>query len=163
MAKKKTIEWTKWEESEQTARGFDATVFNSRYVVNVKQFRNGIIWLSIKRRKKETVHDWRELWRIKNELIGPNREAMEIYPSVERVVDTANQYHLWVMPEGCYINVGFCEPDVNNHNPKYPDSRQRPLPNWMKDHITEVTDKETCPIARGDDKEIPTILIKPTK
>lgn len=55
-----------------------------------------IIHLSIKRRDKESIHDWRELQEIKNKLVGPEHEAVELYPAESRKVDTSNQYHLWV-------------------------------------------------------------------
>ena len=58
------------------------------------------------------AHDWRDLMRIKNELIGPDREAIELYPSMERIHDTANQFHLWVLPEGMLQPVGWLEPDI---------------------------------------------------
>lgn len=53
------------------------------------------VWLSIKRLDREPVHDWRDLQEIKNQLVGPECEAFEIYPAESRLVDTANQYHLW--------------------------------------------------------------------
>ena len=62
---------------------------------------------SIKRRDKEPVHDWRDLQEIKNLLAGPEFEAIEIYPRESRRVDTANQYHLWVFPEGVFVPMGW--------------------------------------------------------
>lgn len=56
-----------------------------------------MIWLSIKRRNKESIHDWRHLQRIKNELVGHENEAVELYPAESRLVDSANQYHLFVL------------------------------------------------------------------
>jgi hypothetical protein len=64
-----------------------------------------MIHLSIRRQDREAVHDWRDFQRIKNQLAGPEWEAMEIYPAESRLVDGANQYHLW-----CFdfqIGVGF--------------------------------------------------------
>jgi hypothetical protein len=55
-----------------------------------------LVHLSIKRRDKAPIHDWRELQAIKNELVGPECEGMELYPAESRLVDTANQYHLRV-------------------------------------------------------------------
>jgi hypothetical protein len=52
--------------------------------------------LSIKTHDKQPRHDWRELQRIKNEIIGPEYEAVEVYPAESRLVDTSNQYHLFV-------------------------------------------------------------------
>jgi len=82
-------------------------------------------WLSIKRRDKEAFHDWRELQQIKNAIVGPDREAVEIYPAEARMVDTANQYHLWALPAGKTFPFGFNERMVigdSTHNAK-----QRPF------------------------------------
>lgn len=74
---------------------------NSIYQVAVRKVKPDnwpeMAWLSIKRIDREPVHDWRHLQRIKNEIIGPEHEGLELYPAEERVVDTANQYHLWVL------------------------------------------------------------------
>ena len=35
---------------------------------------------------------------IKNQLVSPDCEAVEIYPNEDRLIDTANQYHLFVFP-----------------------------------------------------------------
>jgi hypothetical protein len=76
---------------------------NNRYVV-IKRFigQGGLgplYHLSIRTQQRTTEHDWREFQRIKNELIGPEAEAVELYPAESRLVDTSNQYHLWVFPE----------------------------------------------------------------
>ena len=55
--------------------------------------------LSIKYFDKRPIHDWRILQRIKNELVGEECEAIELYPAESRVVDTANQYHLFVFTD----------------------------------------------------------------
>lgn len=54
-----------------------------------------LVHVSIKRVDKAPVHDWRHFQEIKNMLVGPSFEAVELYPAEDRVVDTANQYHLW--------------------------------------------------------------------
>ena len=53
------------------------------------------VHLSIKRRDRGAIHDWRDLQRIKNEIVGPEAEAVELYPAESRLLDAANQYHLW--------------------------------------------------------------------
>ena len=58
--------------------------------------------LSIKRVDRSAKHDWRHLQRIKNELCGIENEGVELYPAESRLVDTANQFHLWV----------FCNPTM---------------------------------------------------
>lgn len=94
----------------------DEVWVNSRYQVNVRRgnapecgdYR--MIWLSIKRRDKRPPGEerFRDFQRIKNELVGPEFEAVEIYPAESRMMDTANQYHLWVFPTpGVQIPFGF--------------------------------------------------------
>lgn len=41
----------------------------------------------------------RELPAIKNELVGPENEGVELYPAESRLMDSANQYHLWVLTD----------------------------------------------------------------
>lgn len=43
---------------------------------------------------------WAVKQRIKNELAGPERLAFEVYPPVSELVDEADMYWLWIMPEG---------------------------------------------------------------
>jgi hypothetical protein len=59
-----------------------------------------IIHLAVRRHDGGEVQGWDPLQRIKNELIGPDRIAIEIYPSDSLVNDEANMRHLFVMPEG---------------------------------------------------------------
>lgn len=67
-----------------------------------------IIHLSIKRHDKEPCKDWRDFQQIKNQLCGGEAEGVELYPAESRVVDTANQYHLWVFTKS-KIGLGFSE------------------------------------------------------
>lgn len=69
--------------------------------------RRGAMHLSIKRRDRAAVRDWRHLQAIKNEVAGPEREGLEIFPAESRLVDGANEYHLWVLPEGERIPFGY--------------------------------------------------------
>ena len=64
-----------------------------------------VVWLSIKRKDKEPIHDWRDLQRIKNDICGPESEAMEIYPAESRLMDTSHQYQLFVFQHP--IPIGF--------------------------------------------------------
>jgi len=75
---------------------------NSRYHVAV-WFAGGdahpmgkFVHLSIKDHDRSARHDWRDLQRIKNEIVGPEFDAVELYPAESRLVDTCNQYHLFV-------------------------------------------------------------------
>jgi len=83
---------------------------NDTYTVAVRDHSYGcqtLKHLSIKRNDREVIHDWRDLQEIKNMLVGKECEGIEIYPAESRLVDTANQYHLWVFPKGHPIGIGF--------------------------------------------------------
>jgi hypothetical protein len=75
---------------------------NGYYQVNICKHDtpDGIpdmIHVSIKTHKKQPVRDWRDFQQIKNDLVGPECEAVELYPAESRLIDTANQYHLWAI------------------------------------------------------------------
>ncbi len=70
---------------------------NSRYQVLVRDLDEAMVYLSIKRIDQLPIHDWRDLQRCKDELVGPECEGVELYPATSRVLDSSNQYHLWVM------------------------------------------------------------------
>ncbi len=88
---------------------------NELYVVSV--FKNephnlgpdADVWhLSIRRQDREAIHDWRHFQQIKNEICGTEREGLELYPAESRVLDAANQYHLYViMNDGVQVPVGY--------------------------------------------------------
>jgi hypothetical protein len=82
---------------------------NSTYQVIKRPIpEQGCIHLSIKRIDKDPIHDWRDLQEIKNKLVGEECEGVEIYPAESRIVDMANQYHLWVCPDPTYrFEFGF--------------------------------------------------------
>lgn len=94
----------------------DEIWLNDKYQVNIRRqtAENGpmggleLVHLSIKRVDKQCVHDWRDLQRIKNELVGPECEAVELYPAESRLVDSANQYHLWCINDPTFrFGFGF--------------------------------------------------------
>lgn len=95
------VPWTKFEKAilhpDVAAEGFADCYMNSRYTVYVRRPKSefgDLIHLSIKRNDRNPLHDWRDLQRIKNEILGPEEEACELYPAESRLVDGANQYHL---------------------------------------------------------------------
>jgi hypothetical protein len=67
-------------------------------------------WLSIRRDDRAPVRDWRHMQAIKNQICGRDREGVELYPHEDRLVDTANQFHLWVLrdADACFP-FGFSE------------------------------------------------------
>lgn len=106
---------------------------NDCYQVNLRRFdtpAGPMAHLSIKRLDKEPIHDWRDLQQIKNELIGPECEAVELYPAESRLVDSANQFHLWVLLDSSIrFPFGFSERMTSEDLPyKVTGGRQRPRP-----------------------------------
>lgn len=146
--KKKLPSWTPFERATTQSRNGvvvpipegEFIFINSRYQVNARWLRpvapfGHIAWLSIKRRDKRSLHDWRDLQRIKNELIGPEYEAIEIYPAESRLHDTANQYHLWVFADKYRLPIGFAGRQVTEVSSD--GSAQRPFDEKPKDLMTK--------------------------
>lgn len=42
---------------------------------------------------------WYEMQRIKDEIAGPEATAVEVYPPASELVDGAEMFHIWVLPE----------------------------------------------------------------
>jgi hypothetical protein len=71
---------------------------NDTYWVGMTR-RPPFIHLDIRRHDGGTCKEWRDFQHIKNELVGPEFEAIELFPAESRLIDTANQYHLWVIAD----------------------------------------------------------------
>jgi hypothetical protein len=86
-----------------------------------------LVHLSIKRRDRRLVRDWRLLQWIKNELVGPECEAVELFPAESRLVDGADQWHLWVVKDPAFrFPFGFSDRLVRDDGPGMPNTTQRP-------------------------------------
>jgi hypothetical protein len=77
---------------------------NDEYQVNLSRMpaQGGVpalVHLSIKRLDKRPARDWRDFQEIKNQLVGEECEGVELYPAESRMVDLANQFHLWVIED----------------------------------------------------------------
>jgi len=83
------------------------------WLVHEKHWKGSMDYLSIKRIDKKAIHDWRHLQLIKNELVSEDREAIELYPKESRLMDTANQYHLFVFPKDYSVPLGWNTRSVN--------------------------------------------------
>lgn len=66
-----------------------------------------VLWLAIRRQDNGASFPWTDLQRIKDELIGVRRVAMQVHPAASEVVDVANMAHLWVLPAGVELSFGF--------------------------------------------------------
>lgn len=78
---------------------------NNRYSVQVSDYKikdGGVVHLWIRHHTGVMPHSWSDLQRIKNEIVGPDYVAIEVYPRVSELTDKANIAHLWVMP-GDYV------------------------------------------------------------
>ena len=80
--------WTPWTPSGTSADEVEAPVFrNSRYIVHVyppvKQSPGfpRIVHLSIRHILNLAITDFRDFQRIKNELVHPEAEAIQIFPA----------------------------------------------------------------------------------
>lgn len=50
---------------------------------------------------------WAELQRIKDELLGSERVAVEVFPAQSQLVDDAHCRHLWVLPDAFALPFGL--------------------------------------------------------
>ena len=114
MGRKSKVQWTPFEPAGHSSPvGDEPCYVNNLYQVTIATHKSGWEHLSVVRRDRSAIHDWRHLQRIKNELCGPEREGVELYPAESRLVDTNNQYHLWVAPKGMSLPIGYAGRDVS--------------------------------------------------
>lgn len=142
----------------------DAVYLNSIYQVNVRYISAGkrgypeeksemkwLTHLSVKRRDRKPIRDWRHLQRIKNEILGEDIEAVELFPAEQRLVDTSNQYHLWALPDGKCFPWGYFDRVVAGESSngavqrpfepgiEPPDAMKKEDANrWVENHKREV-------------------------
>lgn len=78
---------------------------NSTYQVTLRQYEKG--WplgggrwakLGISSKDGAPRHDWRDFQKIKNDTVGTNWEAIELYPDEGRLLDPSNYYILYCAP-----------------------------------------------------------------
>jgi hypothetical protein len=73
------------------------TVLVSRCTLRGEEY----VSLAIRRRDGAKLSDhWGTLMRIKDQLLGAEIEAVELYPARSRLVDHGNDYHLYCRTEG---------------------------------------------------------------
>lgn len=82
--------------------------------------------IGIMRIDQSAIHDFRDYQEIKNDVCGPDWEAIELYPAESRLVDPSNYFMLWAFPPGV-LNFGMSERHVRDL--KEANSPQRPFPN----------------------------------
>lgn len=110
--RKQKLEWNRFENVTQDAVAKHLTlnpdstfrpdfVFqNNRYIVQVfaNVPRNGRIYdkVMVRRSDSKPIYSWSDLFRIKNEVLGPEVEAIQFMPKVSELIDQANLYWFWV-------------------------------------------------------------------
>lgn len=78
---------------------------NSYFLVQEFQEENGVIRLSINTTSMAANGRWKDgitwdaLQEIKNAVGYEDRDAVEIFPAQEDLVNVANMRHLWILPE----------------------------------------------------------------
>lgn len=95
--------------------GIDRAYSNGLYAVLVRRLDAddaGRLHLAI-RTPTNQEPPWRDLQRIKNELFGSERFAVQVCPPNSRLIDQADMYHLWVMPVGYEPGFGLHHDDEN--------------------------------------------------
>ena len=104
MRKQQGRRWEPWRVEEVVIMGQPQLLYhNNRYHVFLRkdaplegsEAPYERVWLSIRNNDRSARRDWRDFQRIKNEIVGPEVEMVEIYPQESQKVDLSNQYHLW--------------------------------------------------------------------
>lgn len=75
---------------------------NRVFSVLERKVEGGVIHYAVASLSEERP-SWWEMQRIKDELAGPDKTAVEIYPPHSEIVDGANMFHIWVLP----VNFAF--------------------------------------------------------
>jgi hypothetical protein len=133
----------------------DRAFYNGKYQAILK-YDGDITILTIRREDRRPVTDWRDVQWIKNQLLGPEIEAVQLFPAESRLVDMSNQFYLYAVtsPPGYRFPFGFQERRVSesitvnvaNSGP----SQQRPF----ADHVRPADLKESEEKVSADLREI---------
>lgn len=137
--------WTPFRRCAEAERGGAERWENSRYTVALYGPEDtptpegwpGVVHLSFRHNANIAITDFRDMQRIKSEMVHPEAMALQIFPGESQLVDLCNQYHLWVMvpeswpnvPEGfdwraAWLPIGFMGGRNVSENPP-PGGRQR--------------------------------------
>lgn len=73
---------------------------NEKYFVCSRYIEEYNVYHMAVCRRDGDIVNWSEKQKIKNELFGTDRTAVELYPPVNELIDDNNVFHLWVYEEG---------------------------------------------------------------
>jgi hypothetical protein len=65
---------------------------NANHGFGEKSLPEGMFEITIRRQDREDGLDWRHVQLIKNQIVDPECEMVELYPAESRLRDSANQY-----------------------------------------------------------------------
>lgn len=71
-------------------------VKNNIYSVQLIDSKDGLL-IGIRRHDQSIDVPWAHKQRIKNEIMGPEFQAIEVFPKVSELVDDANMYWIWIV------------------------------------------------------------------
>ncbi len=100
-------QWGPWEVVSFPAgtigRGWTHDITTARknrvFSVLTRDAGSGVTHLAVTSLSQERP-TWWEMQRIKDELAGPTATAVEVYPPAAEIVDGADMFHIWVLPQG---------------------------------------------------------------
>jgi hypothetical protein len=78
------------------ARDFAAAYRNRVFSVLVRDVGDGVQHMAVTSLSQERP-SWYEMQRIKDEIAGEDRTAVEVYPPKSEIVDGADMFHIWVL------------------------------------------------------------------
>jgi hypothetical protein len=113
----------KWEEMETACPYW----INDLYQVQLRPCESPFVQINIRRRDGAAIfRDYRHFQQIKNQIVGPECEAVELYPAESRLVDASNKYHLWAVPDPDFrFPFGFQQRDVSDAVKDAPPGRRQ--------------------------------------
>lgn len=91
--------------AEKIPRGMTRAFQNTRYTVMVfdhSPTTKGYATKVLVQKHDDTpiLNHWSELYKIKNEIFGPETTAIEYYPPESELINDHNIYWLWIYPAG---------------------------------------------------------------
>ena len=96
-----------WHEIDPLENGVEGTmpsICDGEYIVAKCEHRSEtlgtIIHLIVFRTDAKPIRGWDDLQRVKNEVVGEDVWAYEVYPPEDYKVSTANARHLWCLMKG---------------------------------------------------------------
>jgi hypothetical protein len=110
-----SLEWSEINTvGQEVPKGLLKAFRNSDYLAQVYQESEGWLRISVNRTHKGFGEErflagisWEKLQAIKDSLGYANCMAVEIFPEKKNIINAANMRHLWVLPQGRALPVGW--------------------------------------------------------